>query len=164
MSSDTSLTGYVARFIVGTSGKRIPADVTGIGPEIASKVLAAADSRRVANLVAVGDRRVLDLGIRDAGVKLSYTAYSSIDEVRFPRNDLALVDLGNIDPAAFKRGASSADSGRRDVQNRASVWLRSIRTVAKAACSGTRKSPSSGPPWTTCVLPVSIAPAPSHPT
>lgn len=87
-------------------------DVTGIGPEIAAKVLAAAENRQRANLIAIGDRRVLDLGIRESGVTLPYTAYSGIEAVRFPRTDLPLVDLANVDPAAFKRGASSPESGR----------------------------------------------------
>lgn len=87
-------------------------DVTGIGPEIAAKVLADMENRGCANLIAVGDRRVLDLGIRDAGIELPYTVCASIEEVRFPREDLALVDLGNIDPQAFKRGAGSPESGR----------------------------------------------------
>jgi 4-hydroxythreonine-4-phosphate dehydrogenase len=87
-------------------------DVTGIGPEIAAKVLASGAMRDEANLVVIGDRRVLDLGIRDAGVNLPYTPYRNIDEVRFPRKDVPLVDLGNIDPADFKRGVASPDSGR----------------------------------------------------
>ena len=65
-----------------------------------------------ANLVVFGDERVLDLGIRDAGVTLPYTRYTSIDEVRFPREDLPLVDLGNVDPAQFQRGEASPESGR----------------------------------------------------
>ena len=87
-------------------------DVTGIGPEIAAKVLASGSIRDQANLVVFGDQRVLDLGIRAAGVSLPYTRYTSVDDVRFPRGDLPLVDLGNIDPAAFRQGEASPDSGR----------------------------------------------------
>ncbi|MGZ5164907.1 MAG: 4-hydroxythreonine-4-phosphate dehydrogenase PdxA, partial [Burkholderiales bacterium] len=87
-------------------------DVTGIGPEVAAKVLASGTIKALANLIVVGDARVLELGIRDAGVTLPYTRYSSIDDVHFPRQDIALVDLGNIDPGQFKRGAVSPESGR----------------------------------------------------
>jgi 4-hydroxythreonine-4-phosphate dehydrogenase len=87
-------------------------DVTGIGPEIAAKVLASAAIKNLANLVVIGDARVLELGIRDAAVTLPYTRYAKIDDVHFPRDDVPLVDLGNIDPAQFKRGAVSPDSGR----------------------------------------------------
>jgi 4-hydroxythreonine-4-phosphate dehydrogenase len=87
-------------------------DVTGIGPEITAKVLASGVAKDRANLVVVGDARVLDLGMRDAGVNLPYTRYTSIEDVGFPRSDLPLLDLGNVDPAGFKRGEASADSGR----------------------------------------------------
>jgi 4-hydroxythreonine-4-phosphate dehydrogenase len=87
-------------------------DVTGIGPEITAKVLASGIAKDRANLVVIGDARVLELGIRDAGVSLPYTLYQSIDAVRFPRVDLPVLDLGNFDPAQFKRGEASAESGR----------------------------------------------------
>ena len=87
-------------------------DVTGIGPEIAAKVLASGALKDLANVIVIGDARVLELGINEAKVKLPYTRYSSIDEVRFPRADVALIDLGNIDPAQFTRGAVSPESGR----------------------------------------------------
>src|SRR5215207_1030182 len=87
-------------------------DVTGIGPEIAAKVLASGSFKDRANLVVIGDERVLKLGLTEAGVTLPYTRYTSIDDVRFPRNDVPLVDLGNIDPVQFKRGVHSPESGR----------------------------------------------------
>jgi 4-hydroxythreonine-4-phosphate dehydrogenase len=86
-------------------------DVTGIGPEISAKLLASG-AAEAANVVVIGDRRVLDLGIRNAGVKLGYQAVSSLDAVRWPSEQLPLLDLGNIDPAQFKQGESSAESGR----------------------------------------------------
>jgi 4-hydroxythreonine-4-phosphate dehydrogenase len=87
-------------------------DVTGIGPEIAAKVLASGTLKDRANVVAIGDERVLKLGIAEAGVALPYTRYASIDDVQFPRSDLPLVDLGNVDPAQVERGAASAASGK----------------------------------------------------
>ena len=87
-------------------------DVTGIGPEIAAKVLASGAFSDRANLLAIGDARVLELGISDARVSLPYTRHTSIDEVRYPRDDLALLDLGNIDPARFARGEASPESGK----------------------------------------------------
>jgi 4-hydroxythreonine-4-phosphate dehydrogenase len=86
-------------------------DATGIGPEISAKLLASGATGS-ANVVVIGDRRVLDLGIRNAGVKLSYRAVPSLDAVRWPSEQLPLLDLGNIDPAQFKQGESSAESGR----------------------------------------------------
>ena len=87
-------------------------DVTGIGPEISARLLASPAASEAANIVVVGDRRALDLGIRNAGVKLGYRAVTSIDAVRFPAEQLPVLDLGNIDPTQFKQGEPSAESGR----------------------------------------------------
>jgi 4-hydroxythreonine-4-phosphate dehydrogenase len=87
-------------------------DMTGIGPEISARVLASGTVDDIARVVVIGDARVLDLGIRDAGVKLGYRAYPSVDGIRWPAETLPLVDLGNIDPARFTRGEVSAESGR----------------------------------------------------
>src|SRR5688572_10471420 len=86
-------------------------DVTGIGPEISAKLLASGATGD-ANVVVVGDRRVLDLGIRNAGVKLGYRVVSALEQIRWPSEQLPLLDLGNIDPARFEQGESSAESGR----------------------------------------------------
>jgi 4-hydroxythreonine-4-phosphate dehydrogenase len=87
-------------------------DVTGIGPEIACKVLASGAIKELAQVVVIGDARVLELGMHDARAALPYTRYGTIDDVRFSRSDIPLVDLGNIDPGLYPRGAASPDSGR----------------------------------------------------
>jgi 4-hydroxythreonine-4-phosphate dehydrogenase len=87
-------------------------DVTGIGPEISAKLLASGVAAEGANVVVIGDRRVLDLGIRIAGVKLGYRVVPSVDAIRWPSEQLPVVDLGNIDPARFRQGEASAESGR----------------------------------------------------
>lgn len=87
-------------------------DVTGIGPEISARLLASGKTGPLARVVVIGDARVLALGIKDAGVKLPYTVYRSVDEIAWPSKDLPVVDLKNIDPAKFKRGEASAESGK----------------------------------------------------
>ena len=87
-------------------------DVTGIGPEISARLLASGVTNELANVVVIGDKRVLDLGIRDAGVKLGYRTVPSVDAIRWPAETLPVIDLGNIDPVHFKQGESSAESGR----------------------------------------------------
>jgi 4-hydroxythreonine-4-phosphate dehydrogenase len=87
-------------------------DVTGIGPEISAKLLASGVAAEGANVVVIGDRRVLDLGIRIAGVKLGYRVVPSVDAIRWPSEQLPLLDLANIDPARFRQGEASAESGR----------------------------------------------------
>jgi len=87
-------------------------DVTGIGPEISAKLLASGKPDELARVVVIGDARVLDLGIHDAGVKLGYRVHPTVDAIRWPAETLPVVDLGNIDPARIKQGESSAESGR----------------------------------------------------
>lgn len=87
-------------------------DATGIGPEISAKLLAARPARTDARVVVIGDARVLELGIADAGVELAWRRYESIDEIDWSDRRVPLVDLGNIDPARFRRGEVSAESGR----------------------------------------------------
>jgi 4-hydroxy-L-threonine phosphate dehydrogenase PdxA len=87
-------------------------DVTGIGPEISAKLLASGTATEAANVVVIGDKRVLDLGIRNAGVKLGYRVVPSLDDIRWPSEQLPLLDLGNVDPVKFPQGVSSAESGK----------------------------------------------------
>ncbi len=87
-------------------------DMTGIGPEVSAKLLASGKPAEFARVIVIGDARVLELGMRDAGVKLGYQTYSGVDEVRWPAETLPVVDLRNIDPSRIGRGEVSAESGR----------------------------------------------------
>lgn len=87
-------------------------DMTGIGPEISAKLLASGAMNSVARVVVIGDARVLKLGCKDAGVSLDWKTYPDVDAIEWPRDAVALVDLGNIDPSGIKRGEVSAESGR----------------------------------------------------
>jgi 4-hydroxythreonine-4-phosphate dehydrogenase len=87
-------------------------DVTGIGPEISAKVLASGTFRPLARIAVIGDARVLALGAQDAGVDLKWKSYSDIDAIDWSRDEIPLVDLGNIDPATIKRGEMSPISGK----------------------------------------------------
>jgi 4-hydroxythreonine-4-phosphate dehydrogenase len=73
-------------------------DPSGIGPEVCARVLAGGAWREHVRLRLIGDRRVLDLGARDAGVALPA--------------DVPLLDLANADPSTFTRGEVSATAGR----------------------------------------------------
>jgi 4-hydroxythreonine-4-phosphate dehydrogenase len=87
-------------------------DATGIGPEISAKVLASGAIAALARLVVIGDLRVLELGMRDAGITLAYQVYTRLEDVSWPSESASLVDLGNIDPASLRRGDISEKSGR----------------------------------------------------
>ncbi len=91
-------------------------DMTGIGPEIVARTLAEGKLAEVARLCVVGDARVLELGIRDAGVNVAFERVASpadIDWADFgKRGVVPLIDLQNVDPAAIKRGEVSPVSGK----------------------------------------------------
>jgi 4-hydroxythreonine-4-phosphate dehydrogenase len=87
-------------------------DVTGIGPEISTRLLAGGALNEVARIAVIGDARVFELGCADAGVKPFWRAYGKVSSIDWSRAEIPVVDLGNIDPAAIKRGEMSAESGR----------------------------------------------------
>jgi len=88
-------------------------DCTGIGPEQCARVLADRRLAGDARLLVVGDARVLAQGARDAGVALKVRAYAEPERVEWSRADeVPMIDLANIDPAAIPRGAVSAESGK----------------------------------------------------
>src|SRR5215218_2045420 len=87
-------------------------DVTGIGPEISAKLLAARTLRPLARIAVIGDERVLELGAKDAKVNLKWSKYADVDSIDWSRDDVPLIDLGNVDPAKIKRGEMSPESGK----------------------------------------------------
>ena len=87
-------------------------DPTGIGPEVAAKALASKAANPVARLVVIGDVRVLELGMRDAGVRVPYRVYARVEDIDWPSDAVPVVDLGNVDPSRLVRGEVSADAGR----------------------------------------------------
>jgi 4-hydroxythreonine-4-phosphate dehydrogenase len=87
-------------------------DVTGIGPEISVKLLASGMPGSVARVVVIGDARVFEAGCRDAGIRLACRVYDDVDAIDWNNDGIPLIDLGNVDPALYKRGVSSDESGR----------------------------------------------------
>lgn len=89
-----------------------PGDCTGIGPEQTARVLHDGRMSGVARIVVVGDKRVLELGMRQAGVSFAYRRYDSPAAVNWSDGAVPLIDLGNTDPALYAPGVGSAESGR----------------------------------------------------
>jgi 4-phospho-D-threonate 3-dehydrogenase / 4-phospho-D-erythronate 3-dehydrogenase len=87
-------------------------DMTGIGPEICARLLASKVLDPVAQIVVIGDERVLKLGVADARVDLAWRKYERVADIDWSRGDLPMIDLRNIDPASIRRGEMSAESGR----------------------------------------------------
>ena len=88
-------------------------DYTGIGPEQCARVLADRRLADAARLLVVGDSRVLAQGQRDAGVRFEWKTYETPEDVQWDREEIAMIDLGNLDPSTgFPRGVMSPASGR----------------------------------------------------
>src|SRR3954462_11974853 len=87
-------------------------DVTGIGAEIVTKMLATQDINARARTVLVGDARHLALGCREAGADVAFHGVSSVDAIDWTRGGYPLLDLGNLDPERFPRGVVSPAAGR----------------------------------------------------
>jgi len=87
-------------------------DVTGIGAEIAAKMLATQDLKALARTVLIGDPRHLALGCREAGTEVAFHEFSSVEEIDWSRGGTPLLDLGNLDPAKFPRAQVSPEAGR----------------------------------------------------
>src|SRR4030095_15835408 len=87
-------------------------DVTGIGAEIATKMLATQDLESAARTVLVGDARHLALGCRDSGSEVPSYTVKSVEAIDWSRHGFPLLDLGNLDPAKFPRAQVSPEAGR----------------------------------------------------
>jgi 4-hydroxythreonine-4-phosphate dehydrogenase len=87
-------------------------DCTGIGPEQTARILHDRRMSKTARLVVVGDARVLDLGMRQAGVSFEYRRYASPAAVDWSNAAIPLVDLENTDPVLYAPAVASPESGR----------------------------------------------------
>ncbi len=90
----------------------VPGDPTGIGPEQTARLLSEGRMRGIARLVVVGDRRVLEMGAKQAGVTLDLRLYASPRAVDWKAPGIPLVDLGNMDPKALPTGVSDPVAGK----------------------------------------------------
>ena len=79
-------------------------DATGIGPEISVKVLSSKAIAGSARLAVVGDARVLELGMRDAGITIPYHTCTRLEDEPWPCSSLPVIDLANLDPSRLRRG------------------------------------------------------------
>jgi 4-hydroxythreonine-4-phosphate dehydrogenase len=105
----------------------LPGDMTGIGPELVARVISQGQFADIARIVVLGDRRVLEMGARDAGVTLSIDTVDDVDAIDWDAPATPLIDLGNIDPATLPRAEVSAESGRLTGDTLAEAVRRSVK-------------------------------------
>ncbi|MFN3661337.1 PdxA family protein [Yoonia sp.] len=90
----------------------IPGDPTGIGPEQTARILSRAETHKIARVLLVGDLRVLELGMRQAGVTLPIKVIQDARDADYGADAIPMLNLGNIDPSELLLGAPDADIGR----------------------------------------------------
>ena len=91
-------------------------DPAGIGPEIVARALALKEATEVADCVVVGDKKVMETAARVAGVPLRLRVIKSPDEGDYSEGILNLIDLDNVEAAAFAFGRVSGECGRAAFQ------------------------------------------------
>jgi 4-hydroxythreonine-4-phosphate dehydrogenase len=82
----------------------------GIAPELTARMLADEEVMAAAQVIVIGDRRVLERGARTAGTTISIPTISGPDDLP-AHGGPALIDLGHLDPATIPVGALSKPSG-----------------------------------------------------
>jgi 4-hydroxythreonine-4-phosphate dehydrogenase len=82
----------------------IPGDPTGIGPEQTARILSRPATRSLARVLLMGDRRVMELGMRQAGVSLNIAVINDPSQADYDAAAIPMIDLDNLDPAGLTLG------------------------------------------------------------
>ena len=86
-------------------------DPAGISPELTARALALDDVRAVADLIVIGDKRILDDGADIAGVTLDVTVIAPNTVIPDPASKPIFIDLGHHDSRAVKRAEITRAGG-----------------------------------------------------
>lgn len=89
----------------------------GVAPELTARMLADPEIASAAQIVAIGDRRVLDRGAKIAGVVLDLQEVGPDAVLPVHADRPIFIDLANLDPATISAGTLSEASGRSAVAN-----------------------------------------------
>ncbi len=87
-------------------------DSTGVGPEIIAKMIAADMFSPCCTPLFIGDKRILDMGAKIAGVSVDVKTVTSEKDIKWNGEKALMLDLRNQDPSSFTLGQVSVDSGR----------------------------------------------------
>jgi 4-hydroxy-L-threonine phosphate dehydrogenase PdxA len=89
-------------------------DPTGIGPEVALKLLARPETHQQARILVVGDRRIFDQAAQALGLPLKAHLVDPRQPFDWPQPgapEVAMMDLGNMDPSQVTQGAADHKMG-----------------------------------------------------
>jgi 4-hydroxythreonine-4-phosphate dehydrogenase len=88
-------------------------DPTGIGPEMTARILAESNIREMADIIVLGDRRILEMGMTQAGVSFEIDLIDAPDAADHAAEPIPMIDLANMDPAAITLGKPDPEVGAR---------------------------------------------------
>ena len=91
-------------------------DPSGVGPEMAVKLLARPANRDAAELLLIADPLVLASGEQSAGQRLDVLTFGTLDDVRFERGRVCLLARDWMQGHAPVLGESNDRSGRASMQ------------------------------------------------
>lgn len=92
-------------------------DPAGVGPEVSVKAAADQEVQKAARCVIIGESKALSYAIKIS--KLPGIALNPIDKIedaKFTRNTIDVIDLKNVDISKLKMGTLSALNGKASVQ------------------------------------------------
>lgn len=92
-------------------------DPAGISPELLAKLLSEPDLLSLAAITVIGDRRVLALGERAAGIVLDIETAAGLDKAKAMPGRPVFVDLKHLDPATIPMGEATAEGGKFAMRN-----------------------------------------------
>ncbi|MBU3826448.1 MAG: 4-hydroxythreonine-4-phosphate dehydrogenase PdxA [Candidatus Anaerobiospirillum merdipullorum] len=87
-------------------------DPAGVGPEITAKALASAEVQNCANVIVVGDGKIVRQAIEISKVPLTVKTIEAVKDADFSTGVLNLIDLDNVDMSKFAFGKVSGMCGK----------------------------------------------------
>jgi 4-hydroxythreonine-4-phosphate dehydrogenase len=92
-------------------------DPAGISPELVVKLLNQQDLLSLAAVTVIGDRRVLALGEKVAGITLDIKTVAASDKATAAAGQPIFVDLKHLDPATIPMAQATAEGGKFAMRN-----------------------------------------------
>jgi 4-hydroxythreonine-4-phosphate dehydrogenase len=92
-------------------------DPAGISPELMARLLARTDLMARANVIVIGDRRVLAAGERTAGVSIDIPVMGPAEIDRANSGGPVFIDLRNLDPSEIPLAEASRSGGTFAMHN-----------------------------------------------
>lgn len=86
-------------------------DAGGVGPEIIAKLAANNFYDEYCRPIVLGDRRILEMGAKAAGINVPMEVVKSVEEATW-RSGIPVLDQKNLDPTEITYGQLSIESGK----------------------------------------------------